>query len=102
VCVGLQAAPKGKWFCPICTEIKKKRKEKHLQSLLGIGLNSISDSGDQIISPSCSSALADTASSKICFPKLKTTDTPTEFKDNETNLKDTIKSLISEDSDSPT
>lgn len=30
VCVGLNAAPKGKWFCPFCVDSKKKKKEKQL------------------------------------------------------------------------
>lgn len=31
VCVGLNSAPKGKWYCPKCvSDIKKKRKEKSL------------------------------------------------------------------------
>ena len=34
VCVGLNSAPKGKWFCPMCVDIKKKRKEKHLNAIL--------------------------------------------------------------------
>ena len=34
LCVGLNSAPKGKWFCPICVELKKKRKEKNLSSIL--------------------------------------------------------------------
>jgi hypothetical protein len=32
--VGLNSAPKGKWFCPLCVELKKKRKEKNLSSIL--------------------------------------------------------------------
>lgn len=34
VCVGLNAAPKGKWFCPFCVDSKKKKKEKQLNSTL--------------------------------------------------------------------
>jgi hypothetical protein len=34
VCVGLNAAPKGKWFCPSCVEIKKKRRERHLNVIM--------------------------------------------------------------------
>ena len=34
LCVGLNSAPKGKWFCPLCVELKKKRKEKNLSSIL--------------------------------------------------------------------
>jgi len=33
VCVGLNAAPKGKWFCQRCADnLKKKRKEKQINS----------------------------------------------------------------------
>ena len=34
VCVGLNSAPKGKWYCQKCVEIRKKRKEKQLLSSL--------------------------------------------------------------------
>lgn len=34
VCVGLNAAPKGKWFCPFCVDSKKKKKEKQLNMIL--------------------------------------------------------------------
>ena len=34
LCVGLNSAPKGKWFCPLCVELKNKRKEKNLSSIL--------------------------------------------------------------------
>lgn len=34
VCVGLNAAPKGKWFCPFCVDSKKKKKEKQLSTIL--------------------------------------------------------------------
>lgn len=39
VCVGLNAAPKGKWFCPFCVDIKKKKKEKQLSSSAGTASN---------------------------------------------------------------
>ena len=32
-CVGLNSAPKGKWYCPACVSLKKKKKEKQ-QALL--------------------------------------------------------------------
>lgn len=37
VCVGLNAAPKGKWFCPFCVDSKKKKKEKQMNSILSTG-----------------------------------------------------------------
>lgn len=36
VCVGLNSAPKGKWFCPTCVEIRTKRREKQLNSILSV------------------------------------------------------------------
>lgn len=45
VCVGLNSAPKGKWFCPSCVESKKKKKEKlTISSMSGISNNTAQSS----------------------------------------------------------
>jgi len=46
--VGLNAAPKGKWFCPFCVDSKKKKKEKQLSTILSVSTGGQTDmSGTQ-------------------------------------------------------
>ena len=52
VCVGLNSAPKGKWFCPLCVEFKKKRKEKNLNSILNSAQNQDNLMGNSILAGS--------------------------------------------------
>ena len=66
VCVGLNAAPKGKWFCQRCADnLKKKRKEKQINALLNT--NSIG------ISSSQQTALLSTAVSSVSNQSDSTT-----------------------------
>lgn len=54
-CVGLNSAPKGKWYCPNCVEIRKKQAEKKPNPLINPSTNAVlvrGTSSTGVINPS--------------------------------------------------
>ena len=57
----MNAAPKGKWFCPFCVDSKKKKKEKQLSTILsgpsgGVGQSELSGGTSTFLSAASSFA----------------------------------------------
>jgi hypothetical protein len=74
-CVGLSSAPKGKWFCPTCVNLKKKRKEKqqlNVQSLTNSQTNIIVNSNNEskIAASSANDIYNDEFDFKFQMPKI--------------------------------